>query len=347
MTNIPFKSQVSAATPGVQKAKTKFRVFSSPPRQVPAQPGAVPPAKIMSKTPLKPVSPVLPPPTNKGLKLFPSKKIRNPDLDILSFSSNRYQIVNVIHEGGFGTVFKVLDKMLKMDVAIKLLKSDISRNPEAITQLKTEAAMSMKLSHEHIVRIHNIESEKGRFFIVMEYVDGHSLREIIDKMGALSLPAVFDITHACTEALTYAHKLGVLHRDIKPENMMINSRMRLKLVDFGLAIKMSRGRETSDFIEGSPGYMSPEQLHGLPLDAKTDVFSLAAVVCELMTGKRAFPGTARLKHMYDNEPVGIENLPPGVAQVIQCGLSRDAASRYETPAQFFEALGQVIGPLIS
>ena len=194
MTNILSKSQDSDVTPGAQKEKPKFRVYSSPPRQAPAQSGTVTPDKIMPKTPLKQASPVPPSPTNKGRKLFPPKKVRIPDLDILSFSSNRYQILNVIHEGGFGTVFKVRDKMLNMDVAIKLLNAKVSRDSEAVAQLKAEAAVSMKLSHENIVRIHNIESEKGRIFIVMEYVDGRTLREIIEKMGALSLPAVLDIT---------------------------------------------------------------------------------------------------------------------------------------------------------
>lgn len=262
------------------------------------------------------------------------------------FSSSRYQIRKEISEGGVGTVFLAYDTMLKMDVALKLLKPEIARDPEALAQLKAEAAVSMKLSHEHIVRLHNIENEKGHIFIVMEYVEGQTLREIIEAMGPLTLQAVLDITHACVEALTYAHEQGVLHRDIKPENIMINTSMILKLVDFGLAIKLAYGQESNDMIEGSPGYLSPEQLHGLPVDARTDVFSLAAVVCELLTGKRAFPDTDHLKKMYDQDPVGIESLPPAVAQAIQWGLSREADSRYNTPAEFYAALEQVSRPLI-
>ncbi len=275
----------------------------------------------------------------------PIKKL-NPQPEPAAFSSNRYKILKKINEGGVGTVFLAHDSMLKMDVAIKLLKAEISKNPEALAQLKAEAAVSMKLSHEHIVRLHNIEDEKGHIFIVMEYVDGQSLREIIEAMGALSLQAVLDITQACVKALTYAHDQGVLHRDIKPENIMISHSMILKLVDFGLAIRLAHGDQPSDNIEGSPGYLSPEQLHGYPVDARTDVFSLAAVVCELLTGKRAFPDTSNLKQMYDQEPVGIETLPPAVAQAIQWGLSREANSRYNTPAEFYAALEQVIEPLL-
>jgi serine/threonine-protein kinase len=263
------------------------------------------------------------------------------------FSSNRYNIFTEISSGGVGTVFRAYDTLLKMDVAIKLLKPGIARDPEALAQLKAEAAVAMKLSHEHIVRLHNIEHEKGHFYIVMEYVEGQTLRSIIDSMGALSLHAVLDITHACAMALSYAHGQGVLHRDIKPENIMINNQMVLKLVDFGLAIKLARGHEQSDFIEGSPGYLSPEQLHGLTVDARTDVFSLAVVVCELLTGKRAFPDTPHLKHIYDHDPVGIETLPAEVAQALKWGLARKAESRYNTPAEFYAALEQVIRPLIA
>jgi serine/threonine protein kinase len=201
----------------------------------------------------------------------PAGHQKRVDAKPVAFSSQRYQILNEISEGGVGTVFKAVDTMLKMEVAIKLLKPDIASDPAALAQLKAEAAVSMKLSHEHIVRLHNIENEKGHIFIVMEYVEGQTLREIMETMGALSLPAVLDIAHACVEALTYAHEQGVLHRDIKPENIMISNGMLLKLVDFGLAIKLSRGQDQSDFIEGSPGYLSPEQLHGLPVDVSKRV----------------------------------------------------------------------------
>jgi len=276
-----------------------------------------------------------------------SHQLKKSEKKSSAFSSQRYQISDTIGEGGVGTVFKAFDSMLKMDVAIKVLKPEIARDHEALAQLKAEAVVSMKLSHEHIVRIHNVESENEHVFIVMEYVEGQTLREIVEGLGALSLPAVLDITHACVEALTYAHEQGVLHRDIKPENIMVNSSMLLKLLDFGLAIKIARGQEQSDLIEGSPGYLSPEQLHGLPIDARTDVFSLAAVVCELLTGQKAFPHTDKLKYMYDEEPVGIQLLPSAVAQAIQWGLSRDANARYNTPAEFYAALEQVVRPLIA
>lgn len=329
----------NTASPGVKlQPKLNVRVVANP------MPPVAPKLTDKSDSPLLPNS-VKAKPAEKGIPFI--KREKHPDLALMSLSANRYQIIKVIHEGGFGTVFKVTDRLLKLDVAIKLLKPEISKNIESVNQLKVEAAVAMRLSHENIVRLHNIESERGRIFLVMEFIEGRTLREIIERMGALSFQAVLDIAHACASALTYAHGQGVLHRDIKPENIMITDKMALKLLDFGLAMKLSRGHSKSDFIEGSPGYLSPEQLHGHPLDARSDVFSFAAVVCELLTGQQAFPSITRIKHMYDDEPVGIETLPPSLVAPLQRGLSRDVQSRYSSPAEFYAALEQGILPLLT
>ena len=262
------------------------------------------------------------------------------------FISHRYSLLQVINEGEVGTVFRAFDTMLKMDVAIKMLKPEIARDPEAMAQIKSEAAVAMKLSHENIVRLHNIETENGRVFIVMEYVEGQNLRMIGEQMGPLALPAVLDIAMACAEALTYAHGRGVLHRDIKPENLMIDSALSLKLLDFGIAIKLSRGHDKSEYLEGSPGYMSPEQLHGHPLDARTDVFSLAVVICELMTGVRTFPQVETLKHMYDSDPCGMETIPAPLAEVLARGMALDPKQRWNSVADFYAAFLNAMRPLL-
>ena len=262
------------------------------------------------------------------------------------FTSQRYSILHVISEGGMGTVCRAWDNMLKMDVALKMLRTEIARDPDSLAQLKAEAALAMKLSHENIVRLHNIETEKGRIFIVMEYVEGQTLRTIIQQMGPLALPAVLDIAHACSEALTYAHGRGVLHRDIKPENLMISNALGLKLLDFGIAIKLARGDDHSEYLEGSPGYMSPEQLSGSPVDVRTDVFSLAVVLCEVMTGLRAFPATQDLKQTYETDPRGIDVIPAPVAMVLLKGMARDVNHRWPSIADFYAALSQALRPLI-
>jgi len=245
-----------------------------------------------------------------------------------------------------GTIYRARDLMLKIDVAVKMLKSEVARNAKAMTELTEEAATAMKLSHEHIVRLHNIERENGRVFIVMEYVEGRTLRQIVREMGPLGYPSALDIAHACVVALTYAHQQGVLHRDIKPDNLMVNNEGILKVVDFGTAVKLERGGERSEYLEGTPGYMSPEQLHGLPLDVRTDVFSLATVLCELLTGQRAFPETADLTRLYDAEPVGLASLPAAPAEVLRRGMAVDVETRWPTPADFYTAFAEAVKPFL-
>jgi len=276
------------------------------------------------------------------------KKSRNVERELPEeegFVSQRYTILDVINDGGMGTVCRAWDTMLKMHVALKMLKPEIVRDQEAVAQLKAEAAVAMRLSHENIVRIHNIEEENGHIFIVMEYVEGQTLRTILHQMGRLAKSAVLDIAHACKEALAYAHDLGVLHRDIKLDNLMINNEFRLKLLDFGIAVKISRGLNNA-VLEGSPGYMSPEQLHGRPLDVRTDVFSFAVVLCELLTGVRAFPDIDDLQHMYDLKPRGIESIAEPVASVLLQGMACDANQRWRTVPEFYSAFEDALRPLI-
>ena len=323
---------------------------ANPPEPRPPHKMVLPPHKMtlaLRKTVPPPRKIVLPPPEPPPRKMLRQKSAEGKagqDSDVV-FSSQRYTILKTINEGGMGTVCRAWDTVLKMDVAIKMLKPEIARDKESVAQLKSYASVAMKLSHENIVRLHNIEIEKGHIFLVMEYVEGQTLRAISQHMGPLALPAVLDIAHACNEALTYAHGRGVLHRDIKPDNLMVNDAFVLKIVDFGIALKMAH-HDDGQYLEGSPGYVSPEQVQGRPLDARTDIFSLAVVLCELMTGRRAFPKVADLGHMYDHEPVGIETIPAPVAEVLQKGMARDIGARWRTVAEFYNALSHAIIPLM-
>jgi len=259
---------------------------------------------------------------------------------------NRYQIIDVIQEGGMGIISRAWDTLLKMDVAIKTLRPEIAQDQEAMSRLKSEAALAMRLSHENIVRLYTMDVEKGQVFLVMEYVRGHTLAVISRQMGPLSFPAVLDIAHACCSALTYAHANGVLHRDIKPDNVMVNESMQLKLLDFGTALKLVPDQKVGGYVEGSPGYMSPEEWQGRPLDCRTDVFSLAVMLCELLTGKRAFEGALSEHVQFSSEAVGIETLPAQVADVLKRGMAPDINDRYRTVSAFYEALEHAMRPFL-
>ncbi|MEI6515729.1 MAG: serine/threonine-protein kinase [bacterium] len=323
-----------------------------------AKPVAVAAGKPALRFPLKSLAPVAGKPVvGKPLARFPLK-FKKPSLKLVpkgsqpppkkdeSFASKRYELRRMINEGGMGTIYQAWDTILGMEVALKMLRPEIAKDADSVAQLKSEAAVAMKLSHENIVRLHNIEIEKDHIFIVMEYVEGQTLRAIIQDMGPLALEAVLDIAHACSSALSYAHERGILHRDIKLDNLMINNDMTLKLLDFGIALKVARGRDQSEFLEGSPGYMSPEQLHGLPVDVRTDVFSMAVVLCELLTGLRTFPNVDDLHQMYDTAPMGLETVPASVAEVLRKGLALDVNDRWPTVQQFYHAFEHALKPLI-
>lgn len=259
---------------------------------------------------------------------------------------SRYQILDVIQEGGMGIVSRAWDSLLKMDVAIKTLRPEIAQDQEAMAQLKREASMAMRLSHENIVRLYTMDVKNDQVFLVMEYVRGQTLTAISQQMGPLSFAAVLDIAHACCTALTYAHAIGVLHRDIKPDNLMVNEVMQLKLLDFGTALKMIPGQHPGEYLEGSPGYMSPEEWQGLPVDCRTDVFSLAVVLCELLTGQRAFQGIPMESFQASQEAAGLETLPGPVADVLRKGMAPDINDRYPSAAAFYEAFEQALKPLL-
>lgn len=284
-----------------------------------------------------------------GRPVFGGKKVLRPKPLVPAKAPvappSRYQILGVIQEGGMGIVSRAWDTLLKMEVAIKALKPEIAQDQEAMTRLKNEAALAMRLSHENIVRLYTMDVKDDQVFLVMEYVRGQTLATISEQMGPLSFSAVLDIAHACCTALTYAHAVGVLHRDIKPDNLMVNEAMQLKLLDFGTALKMIPDQHPGEYLEGSPGYMSPEEWQGQPVDGRTDVFSLAVVLCELLIGRRAFQGMPIEAFKVSQEAEGLDTLPAQVADVLRRGMAPDINDRQPSAAAFYEALEQAMAPL--
>jgi serine/threonine-protein kinase len=227
-----------------------------------------------------------------------------------------------------------------MDVALKFLPPAMNRDPVAVAELKREAVLAMRLSHKNIVRLHNIERENNRLFIVMEYVAGETLREVLQRMGPLSMASVAAIARACAVALDYAHGQHILHRDIKPENLMVDRDGQLKIVDFGIAVRVQSAPGVT--VEGTPGYMSPEQLRHETPDARADVFSLGAVLCELLTGKRVFPDRGDLKRLFEFPPAGLADVPPPVRDVLARALDLDRERRWSSVREFYAALEQAL-----
>jgi serine/threonine protein kinase/tetratricopeptide (TPR) repeat protein len=271
----------------------------------------------------------------------------------------KYKILEKLGEGGMGVVYKAEDLALLRTVAIKTISKQGQRSQEAETRFLREARAASSINHPNIVTVYEIGETDHHAYIVMEYVEGQSLRHLISGR-LLSGAAVLDISLQICDALAEAHRQGVIHRDIKPENILRTERGRVKLVDFGLAKAIQRsmpedsGRTVAEnltdsgVVMGTLSYMSPEQLRGQPLDHRTDMFSFGIVLSEMITGKLPFRGANPFEvaaSILKEEPRKIEDVPEGlpgeVTRLVERLLEKDRVKRYPS----FEAVKQTLESL--
>jgi len=264
--------------------------------------------------------------------------------------NGRYAVLKKLGEGGKGIVFKARDTSLNRVVAIKMLKNPVTTG-EAYTRFITEAQSVAKLNHPNIVSIHDIGKEDEKPFFVLEFVEGQSLRDLIETSpeGRCDIPTVLRIGMDVCGALQYAHSQGILHRDVKPENIMITAEGVAKLMDFGLARMLGQPRQTQDgVIVGTVAYVAPEIALGKGADAKSDLYSLGAVLYEAVTSRPPFPGEDPVKiifsHIHDY-PVSPDKLNPKVphalAECVMKLLEKDPAKRYQSAADLLKVLRDV------
>jgi len=264
--------------------------------------------------------------------------------------NGRYAILKKFGEGGKGIVYKARDTALNRVVAIKMLKNPVSAG-EAYSRFITEAQAVAKLNHPNIVSIYDIGKEDERQFFVLEFVEGHDLRDLIETSleGKCDIPTVLRIGIDVCNALQYAHSQGILHRDVKPENIKVTPEGVAKLMDFGLAKMLGQPRQTQDgVIVGTVAYVAPEIALGKGSDTKSDLYSLGAVLYEAVTGKPPFPGEDPVKiifsHIHDC-PVSLDRLNPKVpnalAECIMKLLEKDPAKRYQSAADVLKVLRDV------
>lgn len=264
---------------------------------------------------------------------------------------NRYEIIKEIGAGGMARVYKARCTLLNRYVAVKILKEDFASDPDFLKRFTYEAQAAAGLSHQNIVSIYDVGSDKGENYIVMEYVDGITLKKYLqDKGGTLSEKETLEISLQVCKALSHAHKNGVIHRDIKPHNIIIQEDGVIKVADFGIARASNSATVTlAGNTIGSVHYFSPEQARGLATDAKSDLYSLGATIYELMTGKLVFdadtPIAIALKHVQE-EPVEPVKHDPRISYnmntLVMRLLSKDPGDRYESAAELQKQIERML-----
>jgi len=275
----------------------------------------------------------------------------------------RYKIVKKVGEGGMSFVYLATDVATNQRYAIKVLSAALSQDDTAMARLKREASLGMRLEHPNICHIIRLgETEDGLVYVVMPFVEGEILSDRNQKLGHLPLDVTVRLVRDISEGLHFAHQLRIVHRDLKPENIMV-TRMadggdRAVVMDFGLAKERRIGAEiqkltSTGTILGTPEFMSPEQLRGKPLDPRTDVYSLALMTYEMLTGKLPFVGRTQQETMIArlrSEPIPLRqmkpelNFPEAVEKVIAKALSRDPDGRQPSALEFATGLEMATKP---
>jgi serine/threonine-protein kinase len=252
--------------------------------------------------------------------------------------SNRYEIEREIARGGMAEVYLARDQSLSRPVALKALFPEFAREPSFVERFRREAQAAANLNHPNIVAIYDWGQESGTYFIVMEYVEGRSLRELIHSEGPLEPGQAADIAAEIASALAFAHRSGVVHRDVKPGNVLLTEAGTVKVTDFGIArAGTSDGLTQTGSVMGTATYFSPEQAQGLAVDGRSDVYSVGVVLYEMVCGVPPFvaesPVSVAYKHVRE-EPIAPSlrnpDVPPALEQIILSALAKDPEHRYQS-----------------
>lgn len=250
----------------------------------------------------------------------------------------RYRIEDVLGRGAMGVIYRAYDPAIDRRIAIKLIATDLLSREDReafLRRFRREAQAAAKCAHQNIVAVYDYAMHDDSPFIAMEFVDGVSLRQMMDRDASFPPGQATFIVLQVLDALRSAHEVGVIHRDIKPANILVMSGGRVKVADFGISRIENVDLTNYESIIGTPGYMAPEQFEGRPVDARSDLFSTTAVLYELLSGQRAFPGRAfaevRRRITLDPPPTlppEVVRAAPGLARVIERGLAKQPADRF-------------------
>jgi len=271
--------------------------------------------------------------------------------------SGRYQIEEMLGQGGMSSVFKATDPNLKRAVAVKMIHPHLSSDPDFVKRFEEEAAAVAQLRHPSIIQVYDFNSDDETYYMVLEFVPGETIQDHLKRLNAskrlLSVTKAVEYIADICDAVDYAHQRGMIHRDIKPANLMLNVMGQAILMDFGIAKIVGGQRHTATgAVVGTAMYMAPEQIKGENPDKRADIYSLGVTLFEMLSGRPPFEADSAmtLMMMHVNDPVpDVKNLNPDVpdslVRVLNTALAKDPNDRYQSAAQMATALRNVLGQM--
>jgi serine/threonine protein kinase len=270
-----------------------------------------------------------------------------PNLSSVSLAAlgQRYDILAEAGQGSMGNVYKARDRETGETVALKLLKPEIASDQAMMDRFKNELLFARKITHKNVCRVHEFNRIGGIAYTSMEFVEGESLRSVLNRFGGLPVRKAISVTQQICSGLKEAHAQGIVHRDLKPENVMIDAQGNVKIMDFGIARSMESLTRLTGSMVGTPAYMAPEQVAGKPVDYRTDIYSLGLMLYEMFTGSQAFQAdtavAVALKQIRESPPPPHEvdpSIPVGIERAILRCLEKEPSKRFQSVAELESAL---------
>lgn len=263
--------------------------------------------------------------------------------------AGRYEIIEELGSGGMGKVYRVEDKKVGEEVALKLVRPEIATDKKMIERFSRELRTARKISHRNICRMFDLGEDKGTRFITMEYVRGEDLKSMIRMSGQLGIGTAIGIAKQICDGLTEAHRLGVIHRDLKPNNIMIDKEGAARIMDFGIARPLrAKGITGPGAMIGTPEYMSPEQVEAKEVDERSDLYSLGILLYEMLTGRIPFEGDSAIAvgiKQKSEKPEPPKNFNARISEdlnrlILKC-LEKEMAARYQSTAELCLELSRI------
>jgi predicted Ser/Thr protein kinase len=263
--------------------------------------------------------------------------------------ATRYEVMEELGRGGMGQVYRVLDTEINEEIALKLLRPEITAHPQSVERFRNELKLARRISHPNVCRVYHIGDYDGAYYITMEFVPGEDLMSLISRSGPSTPAHMLSVTKQLCEGLAEAHRLGVIHRDLKPQNIMLDPRGRVHIMDFGIARHLeSTGMTETGMIVGTPECMSPEQVDGTGIDARSDIYAVGVILFEMATGRPPFEGPTPLaivvKHQTATPPdprALNARIPEEISRVILKCLEKDRHQRYQSAGDLLAELDRV------